>query len=131
MKKVTLRAIAALLCLSLLFPLTACSNKPDLMKLEESERADSFFDLVNKDPADSYTVEMKMELEGTLYGATVKADSKSETTYVGYAGDDPILHSEGSSVVKVGEVEETSKNIFGFANGKMYESRDSAIFHGD
>ena len=126
MKKAFLRTIAALLCLSLLFPLTACSNKPDLMKLEESERADAFFDLVNKDPADSYTVEMKMELEGTLYGTTVKADSKSETTYVGYAGDDPILHSEGSSTVKVGEVEEISKNIFGFANGKMYESRESS-----
>ncbi len=122
MKKLICHILTLITLISLL---TSCSPSSALLKLEESERADAFFDLVNKDPADSYTVEMEMELEGTLYGATVKADSKSETTYVGYAGDDPIFHSEGSSVVKVGEVEETSKNIFGFANGKMYEMKES------
>lgn len=128
MKKAFLRAIAALLCLSLLFTLAACSKSPDLMKLEESERADAFFDLVNKDPADKYRVDMKMDISGSVYSVPFKAEINSETFYIDSESNSPAYHAEIESVINMGTSSSSStqtvKSTVGYRDGKLYEYSD-------
>ena len=87
------RIFAIIICIALLCPLASCSGKPDLMKLEGAERADAFFDLVNADPADAYSVGMDMKIEGSLYGLALDAEIEADTTYIDYKSSSPSYHS--------------------------------------
>ncbi len=119
------RLFAIILCIALLCQFTACSEKIDLMKLEGAERADAFFDIVNEDPADAYGCELNMKITGSLYGLALEAAIESDTVYVGYNSNSPILHTEVESEITVGSgstktVQKTS-SVSGYRDGKMYE----------
>ena len=123
------KLISLLLCLALLCPLCACSDsdKIDLMKLEGTERADAFFDLVNEEPASSYKTNMKMTLEGSLYGNEIKASVESESIYAELDTDSPSYHSTAKTVVEMGGMAETvriTNSTNGYKDGKIYESGD-------
>ncbi len=122
------RLFAILLCIALLCPLASCSGKPDLMKLEGAERADVFFDIVNADPADAYSVGMDMKIEGSLYGLALDAEIETDTTYIDYKSSSPSYHSELRSVITAGEVVQKTNSVSGYREGKMYEmtERDGA-----
>lgn len=122
------RLFAIILCIALLCPLASCSDKIDLMKLEGAERADAFFDIVNADPADAYSVGMDMKIEGSLYGLSLDAEIESDTTYIDYKSSSPSYHSELKSVITAGEVKQKTNSVTGFRDGKLYEmtERDGA-----
>ena len=122
------RIFAIVLCVALLCPLCACSDKPDLMKLDGAERADAFFDIVNEDPADAYVTGMQMEIVGSLYGVRIDAEIESKTTYVDYKGSSPVFHAENSSEITVGsdavKTVQTVKTVSGYRDGKLYEKSE-------
>ena len=122
------RLFAIILCIALLCPLVSCSNGFDLMKLEGAERADAFFDIVNADPADAYSVGMDMKIKGSLYGLALDAEIESDTTYIDYKSSSPSYHSELKSVITAGEVKQKTSSVTGYRDGKMYEmtERDGA-----
>ncbi len=119
------RIIAFIICIALLCPLCSCSDKAKLLRLKGDERADAFFDIVNEDPADSYACELKMEITGSLYGVELEAEIESDTTYIGYNGNTPILHTESRSEISVGpdlsETVQITKSVNGYRDGKLYE----------
>ncbi len=115
------RLFAIILCIALLCPLTSCSDGIDLMKLEGAERADAFFDIVNEDPADAYSVGMDMKIEGSLYGLALEAEIESETIYVNYKSNSPAYHAESKSVITAGEVKQKTNSANGYRDGKLYE----------
>lgn len=122
------RLFAIILCIALLCPLTSCSGGNDLMKLEGAERADAFFDLASRDPADSYAIEMDSDISGSLYGVKIDAELDSESIYINIDSDTPIYHTVGKSVIKMltvsGETTQTTKTVSGFRDGKMHESSE-------
>lgn len=118
------RLFAIILCVALLCPLASCSGKFDLMKLEGAERADAFFDIVNADPADAYSVGMDMKMEGSLYGLALNAKIESETIYVNYKSDSPAYHAELKSEITAGDVKQKTSSVTGYQDGKLYEKTD-------
>lgn len=118
------RLFSIIICIALLCPLASCSGKPDLMKLEGAERADAFFDLVNADPADAYSVGMDMKIEGSLYGLALDAELETDTTYIDYKSSSPSYHSELRSVITAGEITQKTNSVSGYRDGKMYEMTD-------
>ena len=118
------RLFAIIICIALLCPLASCSDKFDLMKLEGAERADAFFDLVNADPADAYSIGMDMKIEGSLYGLALDAEIESETIYVNYKSDSPAYHAELKSEITAGEVKQKTSSVTGYQDGKLYEKTD-------
>lgn len=118
------RIFAIIICIALLCPLASCSGKPDLMKLEGAERADAFFDLVNADPADAYSVGMDMKIEGSLYGLALDAEIETDTTYIDYKSSSPSYHAELRSVITAGEITQKTNSVSGYRDGKMYEMTD-------
>ena len=119
------RFFAIFICIALLCPLTACSDKFDLMKLEGNERADAFFDIVNEDPAENYGCELNMIITGSLYGLALEAKIESDTVYVGYNSNNPVLHTEIESEITIGSgdtatVQKTS-SVSGYRDGKLNE----------
>jgi hypothetical protein len=115
------RLFAIILCIALLCPLASCSDKINLMKLEGAERADAFFDIVNEDPADAYSVGMDMKIEGSLYGLALEAEIEIDTTYIDYKSNFPSYHSELKSVITAGEVKQKTSSVTGYRDGKLYE----------
>lgn len=128
MKKVFLRTLSALLCLALLCPLAACSESDKLLRLKGNERADAFFDIVNKDPSDKYRIDMEMDISGSVYSVAFDAEITSETFYIDYDGDSPSYHAEVESVINMGTgssaTSQTVKSIVGYRDGKLYEYSD-------
>lgn len=118
------RLFAGILGIALLCTLASCSDGVDLMKLEGAERADAFFDIVNEKQADSYTTEMQMKIEGSLYGLALEAEIESETVYVGYESDSPAYHAELNSEITAGDVKQKTSSVTGYRDGKMYEMTD-------
>ncbi len=120
------RLFALMLCISLLCSLTACSSgEAKLEKLEGTERADAFFDIVNEDPADEYVTEMQMEIVGSLYGVRIEAELENTATYIDYKGNSPVYHSESRSEITVGsdsaKTVQTTETVSGYRDGKLYE----------
>lgn len=129
MKKAYLKPLSLILFAAMLLSmLPACSNTPNLLKLEGAERADAFFDLANRDPDEVYSVELEMLITGSLYGVRLEAEGESKTTYIGYRGNDPIYHTEASSTITVGsdgaETVQKTETLRGFRDGKLYEMSD-------
>ena len=118
------RLFSIIICIALLCPLASCSGKPDLMKLEGAERADAFFDLVNADPADAYSVGMDMKIEGSLYGLALDAEIETDTTYIDYKSSSPSYHAELRSIITAGEITQKTNSVSGYRDGKMYEMTD-------
>lgn len=129
MKRNITKLLSLILCtLLILCMLPACSDMPNLLKMENPERADAFFDLASRDPADSYAIEIDSDISGSLYGVKVEAKLNSESIYVNLDSNSPIYHTEGNSVIKMGtdgaETTQTTKTVSGFRDGKIHESSD-------
>lgn len=125
MKKRAISILSLVLCVLLSSILVSCSETDKLLRMDEPERADAFFDIVNKAPADSYCLETDISIKGSLYGTAFEVNADSSTTYVGKEASDLVYHTEATTTVTVGKagsaVTETEKKNMGYRDGKLYE----------
>ncbi len=102
---------------------SSCSESAKLLRMDEDERADAFFDIVDA-PGDSYSMDIELKMKGSLYGMAFKADLDGSTYIIRNGSDDPIYHTETESELKMGDgseaVTQKIEEVSGFRDGKMY-----------
>lgn len=127
MKKHIIRSLSVVLALLLLAPcFAACDTTPKMENMTEAERTDKIFDIIGDNFADSYTMDQKIEMEGSYAGSSFSLTTNDFTTYTGLRSESTQKHAESSMemLVHTGDTKVTSKieAAAGYRDGKMYIS---------
>lgn len=132
MKKSMKKCVGGLLIVALLLPLalslTSCTEAFRLNRMDESERAIAFMDVLNLNMGreNSYTAVTENELVFEAYGVEMSIYGTMTSLVVfGEKPEDYFIHEETHSVVTSGEESEEMTIIEGFANGKMFSFYDT------
>ncbi|MGM9642499.1 MAG: hypothetical protein ACI3XI_04740 [Eubacteriales bacterium] len=128
MKKHILRSLSLVLVLMMLAPCFAsCDTAPKMEKMTEAERTDKIFEIVGSDSfADSYTTDLKIEMEGTTAGSSFTMTGTGFSTYTGLRSESPERHDEAGAEVVINangtDITQKTEIVEGYRDGKMYRS---------
>lgn len=120
--------IVAMLLSAVTFSLSSCSDASRLMRMEESERAVEFMNLIdsNMNSQNSYTADMSMTIQTELAGINVSAKASGTIHKGGIGTEQYFTHTQTDTTIEMkgNGVEQTitQTTIQGFSSGKMYSS---------